>query len=445
MSVYRWYAVALCVLCGAVDGLDLLLVSYAMPHLPDGFASGEAKGLLVSLGFVGYAIGSIGVAPLADRIGRKAVVTGALSFATVILGLTALVPNVEMMMFTRLLTGIAVGSMLPLVHVIGDEFASENRRSLCVGLVTLGFPIGSLIGGLASLLVINTFDGAWQALFVFGALVSAAVTTLVWLTLPESVVYLAGRSSDRKTDKIAAIAARLRLSGVDPSASPPVAQGADSSVPEKVGVLSPRYRVRSILLWVGYTCGILGYYFINSWTPQLISTATGNVETGALVATVISIGAITGGVFFALLTLRIIPTKLCWLALGAAVVAQVTFALTLSGGIAMVSAVVLGMGMQAGLSAYMTSATRMYPAAIRARALGMMGGFSRVGSITAPLLVGALLTVVTARAMYLASSVVVLVACMAAMALWTNTREVFARGDADSIEAGETERNLARS
>lgn len=429
MTPYRWYAVALCILCGAIDGLDLLLVSYALPHLPDGFASGGQKGLLISLGFVGYAIGSALIAPLADRIGRKRLVLGALAAGAAILALTTLAPNAEFMMATRLLTGVAVGTMLPLIHVLGDEYSSQTRRGLAVALVTLGVPIGSLIGGMISLVVINAFGGAWQALFWFGAIITAAVGVLVWLTMPESPVYLAGQGTQSSAARIDVIARRMGLSGVDSAARPVVETSAEQSKSDtKVGILSPRYRVRSLLIWGGYTCGILGYYFINSWTPQLISTAADNTETGAMMAAVISIGAITGGVLFALFTLKIIPTKLCWMALILAVLAQVSFALTLSGPIAYTSAVLLGMGMQAGMSAYMTSATRLYPAEIRARGLGMMGGISRVGSISAPLLVGALLAVVTAQTMYLASAVIVMFAGLAAFALYKNTKYEFEDG-----------------
>ncbi|MXP23444.1 MFS transporter [Gordonia sp. HNM0687] len=431
MNPFRWYAVALCILCGAIDGLDLLLVAYALPHLPDGFASGGQKGLLISLAFIGYGIGSALIAPMADRIGRKNLVVLGLVFASVVLGITAFAPNVEVMMVTRLLTGLAVGTMLPLVHILGDEYSSQNRRSLSVGIITLGVPIGSLLGGLASLFIISSFDGAWQALFVFGATLSGLTAVVVWLTLPESPVFLANRGSAGDDIKIAAIARRLRLVGVDPSMkpapefSPHADDESESSRDAKVGVLSPRYRVRSLLIWGGYTFGILGYYFINSWTPQLITTATDSAATGALVTTVISIGAITGGVLFTLMTLRVIPTKLCWMALGVAVVAQVTFAMTLSGGVAYVAAFILGMGIQAGLSAYMTSATRLYPPTIRARGLGLMGGISRVGSITAPLLVGALLSVVTAEVMYLAASVTVFIAGASAFGLWANTKHEF--------------------
>jgi MFS family permease len=324
MTPYRWYAVAICILCGAVDGLDLLLVSYALPHLPPGFASGEQKGLLISMGFVGYAIGAIVIAPLADRLGRKRIVVGALFAASLVLAATALAPNAEVMMLGRVLTGIGVGSMLPLVHVLADEYATQDRRGISVALVTLGFPIGSLIGGLASLLVISSFGGAWQALFWFGGIVGSVVTILVWLTLPESPAYLASQGTEASASRIAVIARRMKLTGVDATAQTVRSEfEGSSSVDKKIGVLSPRYRARSILLWVGYTFGILGYYFINSWTPQLIATAANDVATGALMATVISIGAITGGVLFALITLRVIPTKLCWIALCIAVIAQV--------------------------------------------------------------------------------------------------------------------------
>lgn len=443
MNAFRWYAVALCILCGAIDGLDLLLVSYALPHLPDGFATGGQKGLLVSLGFVGYGIGAALIAPLADRVGRKRLVTGSLAFATLILGATALVNNIELLMATRLLTGVAVGAMLPLVHVLADEYSSQKRRSIAVAFVTLGFPIGSLLGGMASLVVITSFDGAWQALFVFGAAMGAVITVLVWLSLPESPAFLASRGTDASISHIAAAARRMGLTGVDPSATPHRAEPTAKAAPEKkVGVLSSRYRVRTLLLWAGYTCGIMAYYFINSWTPQLITTASGSAQTGALVATLISVGAIVGGLIFAFLTLRIIPTKLCWMAFGLAVVAQLVFAMTLSGSIAYVAAIVLGMGMQSGLSAYMTSSTRMYPTVIRARALGLMGGISRVGSITAPLLVGVLLTVVTAESMYLASSVIALVAGAAAFGLWVNTKPIFAKG-ADEDRAINDPANVA--
>jgi hypothetical protein len=63
-----------------------------------------------------------------------------------------------------------------------------------------------------------------------------------------------------------------------------------------------------------------------------------------------------------------------------------------------------------------------------------MGGFSRVGSITAPLLVGALLTIVSPGVMYLSSSVILFVCLVAAFALWINTKHVFAGAEDSTTE-----------
>ena len=220
MTPFRWYAVGLCILCGGIDGLDLLLMAYALPHLPEGFATGAQKGLLISIAFVGYGIGAAIVSPLADRVGRRRIVVGSLAFCSVVLAATTFVPNVELLMATRLLTGLAVGAMLPLIHVLGDEYSSQNRRGVAVGAISLGVPIGSLLGGIASLTVIKSFDGAWQALFWFGAIVSLGLTILVGLTLPESPAYLAGRGTQASIARIAVTARRMGLTGVDASAAP---------------------------------------------------------------------------------------------------------------------------------------------------------------------------------------------------------------------------------
>ncbi len=423
MNPYRWSVVLLCVVCGVVDGLDLLLVPYALPYLPDGFIGGGEKGLLISVGFVGYAIGSVVVAPMADRIGRKPVIVLGLVGAGACMLLGALSPNAEFLMVTRLLSGIAIGAVLPLLHVLGDECSSQNRRGLAVGLITLGYPVGTTLGGFASLVVIRQFDSSWQSLFIFGALFSFVVAAIAFICLPESPVFLAERPDDRRLDSLVR---RMGLVGVDTSIPPKVEAHDDTDDEESaVGVLAPQYRARSLLIWFGYTFGIAGSFFISSWTPQLISDATSSQETGALMATVISFGAIIGAFLMALATMKIIPVKLCWISIGISVIGQIVFAMNLQNGVAYVAAVILGMGMSAGLAAYMTSAPRLYPAAIRARALGLMGGISRIGAIAAPLLVGVLLAVVSPKAMYLTASMVVLLSGVIAFVLWRHSKSMF--------------------
>ncbi|WP_230792797.1 MFS transporter [Rhodococcus rhodochrous] len=424
MSVRRWSAILVCVLCNVIDGLDLLLASYALPHLPDNFISPSEKGSLISLGFAGMAVGSLFLAPLADRVGRKNVIVASLFVSTASLALTALAPNIEWMLGTRLLTGLAVGTVTPLLFVLADELASEERRSLSVGLVALGYPLGSALGGLVGLFIIKSFDGAWQALFVCGAVISLLVWVLAATSMPESPTFLVSRNNPAAQKKLARIADRLRLADVDPTAARPAA-AEEVEHGAKPGLLSPAYRTRTWLLWIGYSAGSTAFYFVNSWTPQLITTASGSAETGTVVGTILSMGGLAGAALFSIVMIRFSPTKTGWIAGISAVTIQVIFALTLPHGPAIVAAAFLGMTLQILQSSYVTTCTRLYPTAIRARAEGLMMGFSRIGTILVPLAVGYVLTRVTANALYLVAAAVMVVSATLIFVLWKLTKQHF--------------------
>ncbi|GAA5194059.1 hypothetical protein GCM10023346_20600 [Arthrobacter gyeryongensis] len=175
-------------------------------------------------------------------------------------------------------------------------------------------------------------------------------------------------------------------------------------------------------MWIGYTASSTAIYFVITWTPQLVSTASGSTETGTLVGTMISIGTFVAAILFTLIVLRVSPTKVCWIAAAIAAIAQLAFALTLTNGAAIAAAVLLGMSLQAVQAAYLASCTRLYPTLIRARAEGLMMGLSRVGTILVPLLVGYVLSIIPPQTMYLLASVFVVLAASAAFALWSTTR-----------------------
>ncbi|MCH6470714.1 MFS transporter [Sinomonas terrae] len=421
MSLGRWGAVLLCVLCNVIDGLDLLLASFALPHFPAAFATAEEKGFLISLGFAGMAFGSIFIGPLADRIGRKNLIVASLLVSTISLAVTAASPWIQLVLLMRFLTGIGVGTVTPLSFVLADEYASESRRSVCVGIVALGYPIGSTVGGMIGLFIINSFGGAWQALFLFGAAISFIVFLVALAFLPESLTFLVGRAPHGADARIARIAARMGLTDVDPAAVPATVEPA-ASTDTKVGVLAPRYRRRTWIIWIGYATSSTAFYFVTSWTPQLVSTASGSTATGTLVGTILSVGGFVATIVFIVIVTRVAPTKVSWVAGIIACVAQVAFALTLANGAAIAAAALLGMSLQAVQSAYVASCTRIFPTLIRARAEGLMMGISRVGTILVPLLVGYILSVISPQTMYLSASVFVFIATGAALMLWLSTR-----------------------
>jgi MFS family permease len=215
----------------------------------------------------------------------------------------------------------------------------------------------------------------------------------------------------------------------DVDAGAPVMTEPAASIDGKVGILSPRYRPRTWIIWIGYATSSTAFYFVTSWTPQLVSTASGNSATGTLVGTILSVGGFVATIIFVLIVTKVAPTKVSWIAGMIACVAQIVFAVTLANGAAIAAAAVLGMSLQAVQSAYVASCTRLFPTLIRARAEGLMMGISRVGTILVPLLVGYILSVISPQTMYLSASVFVFIATGAALMLWWGTRRELKRSD----------------
>src|SRR3546814_12881628 len=71
MSSAQRLAVALCCAMLAIDGYDLVAVTFAMPGIGAEWGTSKAMlGALFSIGLIGMAGGCLVLGPLADKIGR---------------------------------------------------------------------------------------------------------------------------------------------------------------------------------------------------------------------------------------------------------------------------------------------------------------------------------------------------------------------------------------
>ena len=67
----------------------------------------------------------------------------------------------------RVVTGLGIGGMLAAINAVASEFSNEKRRHLNVSLMSIGYPIGAVLGGLVAQQLLKTGD--WRAVFYFGA------------------------------------------------------------------------------------------------------------------------------------------------------------------------------------------------------------------------------------------------------------------------------------
>lgn len=86
MSGLQKRAVVIAIALVVLDGYDVSLTSFAAPYIERGFGVSKAElGLVMSGALIGMLVGSIIVAPLADRIGRRKM--GVIATSTIAAGM----------------------------------------------------------------------------------------------------------------------------------------------------------------------------------------------------------------------------------------------------------------------------------------------------------------------------------------------------------------------
>lgn len=278
MTSYQILIVAVCSLVNLLDGYDLFVMGYALPHISDEYATAAAKGYLVSAALFGIGVGAFFLARLADVHGRRPVLIGALILNTAGLLISSLAPNYSVLIVSRFATGMAIGVLGAISMIIAQEMSPPSRRSLSVGVVLFGYPLGTFVAGLAGAAVIEA-AGGWKGLFWLGFGLSALVTVVVVVLIPETVAYLRGTSDKAAQEAADKLSARVNLEEGVPTDTGVPAGAIDNGPNTKL--LGPGLRTTTLLLWFGYGFCTAAFYFIGSWTPQLIKNETGDAGSGA--------------------------------------------------------------------------------------------------------------------------------------------------------------------
>ena len=92
------------------DAMDTGLIAFIMTRLAtDWQLSPAEKGLIVSIGFVGMAIGAIVAGAIADKIGRKTVFAATLVIYSVATALCGIAPDLTWLLVFRFIVGIGLG------------------------------------------------------------------------------------------------------------------------------------------------------------------------------------------------------------------------------------------------------------------------------------------------------------------------------------------------
>lgn len=384
MGRFQIMAVATCVLLNALDGFDVLSISFASPGIAAEWGiDSAALGIVLSMELIGMAVGSVLVGAFADHFGRRPAILGCDVVMAAGMALAATAGGVETLSAFRLLTGVGIGGMLAVTNAMAAEFANLKRRSLAVTIMATGYPIGAIVGGaVASELLVNH---TWRAVFTFGAVATGCALVLAWGLLPESIEYLARK---RPPNALARINATLGRMGHRPILSLPEAPAPVRRIATAT-LFSPGLARTTILLTVAYFTHIMTFYFILKWIPKIVvdmgfpPPMAGNVLVWA------NVGGASGSILLGLLSQRFDVRRLVLVAL---VIAAAMVTLFGQG-----QADLQQLSIVAAIAGFFTNSAvvglyalfvHSFPTEVRAGGTGFVIGIGRGGAALGPIVAG---------------------------------------------------------
>ncbi|AKK11660.1 MFS transporter [Corynebacterium uterequi] len=399
MSTRQWLIIAVAAFVNALDGYDIVAMAFSSTAVVEEFGlSGTHLGWLLSSALVSIGVGSVALAPLADRFGRRRLVLISLTLTLAGLLLTAVASSTAALFAYRLLTGVGVGGILTCMTVVASEYSNRRYRGLAVAIYASGYGLGATLCGLIAARFIPRFG--WEAVFYSGALLTLAAMILVALVMPASP-------------------ASLIANGQESDATAPLTTPTRSAASSPAAILTPQFRRTTLLLWLGFAVITFAFNFANQWTPKLLTEAGLSAQQGILGGIMLSFGGTLGSLIFGALTIRFSARTVLFSYALAGAGMLVAFISTAGTSVLMFAAgVAVGMLLNGCVTGMYTVTPLAYPENLRATGVGTAIGISRAGAILGPVLVGYLVDAGwSPAALYGGASTVLLLAAAAAFAL----------------------------
>ena len=388
MSRLQVAVVGITIGLNALDGFDVLSISFASPGIMAEWGINRAAlGIVLSMELIGMALGSVLLGGVADRIGRRPTMLGCLSvmaggmfMATTATGLVAL-------SIWRVITGLGIGGMLAAINAVAAEFSNTRRRHLSVSLMSVGYPVGGLLGGLVAAQLLRTYD--WRAVFYFGCAVTIAFIPIVYFVVPESVHWLARKQPAGALDRINRALRRMGHAAVN---GLPTIVPDDRSRAER-NIFAPGLLATTMIVTIAYFLHITSFYYILKWVPTIVVRMGFAASTAAGVLNWYMGGGALGSTVFGVLTMRY---RLKPLTIGVLVLSGigVTMFGQTAADLSKLSMVcfVAGFCGNAGIVGLYAIVAQAFPTHVRAFGTGFTIGVGRGGSALAPALAGFLFT-----------------------------------------------------
>src|SRR5262245_13108223 len=301
ISAFQVGVFVLCGLCLIMDGFDVQALGYLAPAIIKDWQLTPAQmGPVLSAALFGILVGSIVFSAIADRVGRRPVLVIVTLFFAVVTLLTARAQTIGELRLIRFIAGVGLGGIMPNAVALVGEYTPRRLRILMVLVVTNGFNLGAVIGGLVSAWMVQDFG--WRSVFYVGGAIPLVIGTLMLFWLPESLQFMVLHG--KPAAKIASWIKRIdKRASVDAKTKFVVREEKGKGVPI-LALFSDGRAAGTLLLWIINFMNLLNLYFLASWLPTIVS-ASYTLRASQLVGTTLQIGGVVGTFAFSWLIGRL--------------------------------------------------------------------------------------------------------------------------------------------
>src|ERR1700747_2940725 len=191
------------------------------------------------------------------------------------------------MFWLRLLAGLGIGGVIPNVVAVNAESAPRHLRAtlaiIAVGLV----PLGGALAGFAAAVLVPRYG--WPILFKIGGVAPVVAALGAIVALPESIKFMALHESQRR--KMVKLIAAIRPDyAVPPDARFVIEDEKQSPSSNPIYLFGNGLAAITPLTWLMFALNLMGYFFLISWTPTLMTAVHAAPTVAALAGALLQVG-----------------------------------------------------------------------------------------------------------------------------------------------------------
>jgi len=287
-NIYPWYVLAIFTLAYMVSFIDRQVLSLLIePIKQDLNISDTQVSLLIGFAFsIFYVTMAIPIARMADKRNRVNIIAIGIFFWSLMTALCGFTKNYWQLFVTRVGVGVGEASLTPSVYSLIPDYFPREKLGKAVGIYMMGMSLGSGLALILGGIILKLLSGVeeinlpligslkpWQLTFLIVGLPGILLALIVKLSIKEPLRKNVFETQDKNASN------------------------------EKILSFLKNNKKTLASIVVAYSFGGMAFFAFLSWIPEHLrrtfdwDISNAGLVFGSLLATIGSIGAVSGGKF----------------------------------------------------------------------------------------------------------------------------------------------------